>query len=113
MKVAMGHYIYMKKDGLNSMDYTLNRIEVLPLYTRIFVKLPGPETQKDITNYYNKKVAKYKQWPPGNRQWTNVGLMLGQRLRRWPNIKATLARYLASTPRRFNAWTNICWMWIF
>ena len=33
---------------------------------------------------------------PGNtRHWTNVGLMLGQRRRRWANIKLTLVQCLA------------------
>ena len=34
----------------------------------------------------------------------NVGLMLGQRLRRWPNIKPALAQYivLANMDRHFH-----------
>ena len=32
--------------------------------------------------------------PANTRRWTIVGLMLGQRRRRWPNIKTTLAQRL-------------------
>ena len=32
--------------------------------------------------------------PANTRRWTNVGLMLGQRRRRWANIKPTLVQRL-------------------
>ena len=32
--------------------------------------------------------------PANTRRWTNAGLLLGQRLRRWPNINPTLVQRL-------------------
>ena len=41
--------------------------------------------------------------PVNKRRWTNAGLMLGQRRRRWPNIKPTLVDVFCLL-----GWHNLC-----
>ena len=44
--------------------------------------------------------------PANTRRWTNVVLMLAQRLRRWPDIKATLAQCLVFAGRDGHVYTQ-------
>ena len=39
-----------------------------------------------------KGLSHENNFPAGTRRWTNVGLLLGQRRRRWANIKPTLVQ---------------------
>ena len=51
--------------------------------------------------------------PANERHWNNVGLMLGQRLRRWPNIKPTLFQCVvfARTHRPTTALSRLYLRW--
>ena len=46
--------------------------------------------------------------PANARRSANVGLMLGQRLRRWPNIKSTLGDLPARTDRLGRDRVQVC-----
>ena len=50
----------------------------------------GPALYK----WYTNVLCLLGQCPTHTKHWTNVGLMLAQRLRRWPNIKPTLVYWL-------------------
>ena len=45
-------------------------------------------------NSFSKRLQWCKQNPANTRHWPNVGLMLGQRRRRWNNISPTLSQHL-------------------
>ena len=50
----------------------------------------------------------WRGFPANTRHSPNVGLMLGQRLRRWPSIKSTLGWYFVLAGFR-----EVCWRWVF
>ena len=54
-------------------------------------------------------IARNYSTPANTRRWSNVGLMLAQRLRRWSNISPTLGQRLVFAGRRpalVNVWTT-------
>ena len=64
---------------------------------------------------YTLTIRKSKQKPPqpyhrrtfpaNTKHWSNVDLMLAQRLRRWPNINPTLDECILFT----GLWNAVCW----
>ena len=68
------------------------------------IKGPMPSNLQWSTNLSPKAVhRKIDDTTSNARRWTNVGLMLGKRRRRWPSIKPTLAQRLGSEP---------IWAWV-
>ena len=56
-----------------------------------------------------KNVIQREWFPANTRRLPNAGLMLAQRLRRWPNIKPALGEYIVSVGLEHNAamyWPN-------
>ena len=59
----------------------------------VMVKCQHHDSLPNFANYrpwYSHVSLTMEQLPQDTRHWTNVDLMLGHRLRRWPNIKTTL-----------------------
>ena len=51
---------------------------------------------------FQTRVYHYRRPHGGVRRWTNAGLMLGHRLRRWPNIKPALVSCLLGRRLSYN-----------
>ena len=71
-----------------------------------------PSITSDITYHHCDNRLKHhlvRRWRAIHGHWTNAGLMLGQRRRRWPNIKTTLFQRLVFAglwAKRTNLWPN-------
>ena len=57
---------------------------------QMFSNSPQRQEQRTKSHNSHREIWHYR------RRLTNVVLLLGQRRRRWPNIKTTLAQYLVS-----------------
>ena len=56
--------------------------------------LKRPSSSSTILGQIHSQTTGQSDYPADTRRWTNVGLMLTHRLRRWPNNKTTLVQRL-------------------
>lgn len=59
--MAVTHNKYMKYDGLNTVNYTVHRIEKQALFTRIQVSVPGPRQYKHVMSYFKSKIKEFEE----------------------------------------------------
>ena len=69
------------------------QISTHPLYLRLLESTYLPDW-RHLPIYQAKSPSSSSTYPANTRHRPNVDLMLGQRRRRWPNIKPTLGRCL-------------------